>query len=322
MPKIFTEWTVLPHGALTQLDEDLWTVTGELHMPLTPLERRMTVVRLLSRQLVIYSAIALDEPQMKELESWGTPSFLIVPGDRHRMDAGIWKKRYPDVQIIAPSGARDAVEKVVPVDATDIKFTDERLQFVTVRGMTGHEAALLVRRSAGTTLVVNDIIGNMPADSGMVLRLTRFAGDEPHVPLPVKYGVKEQIEPAGSVARVVRYRRPPAHRDVAWHADRRQRPGGTARLGGYSPLTPPQPLACSIPRTHEERTPSKGSMAPGSSAEVDNPRAGIEVLEQSFDRRPRCCRSCTGPRCPYTGPDRDQYHHGSRPHGTGRMSKG
>jgi hypothetical protein len=192
MPKIFAEWTVLPHGPLTQLDEGLWTVTGELHMPLTPLQRRMTVVRLQSGQLVIYSAIALDEPRMKELESWGTPAFLIVPGDRHRMDAKIWKKRYPEVRIIAPSAARDAVEKVLPVDATDIDFADEALQFLTVRGMTGHEAALLVRRSAGTTLVVNDIIGNMPADSGLVLRLMRFAGDEPHVPLPVEWGVKDK----------------------------------------------------------------------------------------------------------------------------------
>ena len=39
MPKILEDWTVLPHGRLTRVDDGIWTVTGELHMPLTPLQR-------------------------------------------------------------------------------------------------------------------------------------------------------------------------------------------------------------------------------------------------------------------------------------------
>ncbi len=38
------QWKVLPHGKLTQLDDNLLTVTGELRVPMT-LPRRMTVVR-------------------------------------------------------------------------------------------------------------------------------------------------------------------------------------------------------------------------------------------------------------------------------------
>jgi len=192
MPKILEKWTVLPHGRLTEVDEGLWTVTGELHMPLTPLERRMTVVRLKTGELVIYSAIALDEPQMQILEAAGRPSYLIVPGDRHRMDTRIWKARYPDLKVIAPAGAETAAEEAVHVDATDVDFGDDAVRYETVKGMQGHEAALLVHRPTGVTLVVNDIIGNMPEASGFVLRIMGFAGDHPHVPLPIKMSLKEK----------------------------------------------------------------------------------------------------------------------------------
>ncbi|WP_443748196.1 hypothetical protein [Asticcacaulis solisilvae] len=192
MTKILEKWTVMPHGRLTEIDDGIWTVTGDLHMPLTPLERRMTVVRLNSRALVIYSAIALDETQMKVLEDAGRPAFLIVPGDHHRLDARIWKDRYPDIKVIAPTGARDAADEAVPVDATDVDFGDPAVSFVTVRGMSGHEAALVVRRPAGTTLIVNDIIGNMPEGAGLVLRAMRFAGNEPHIPLPVSMTLKDK----------------------------------------------------------------------------------------------------------------------------------
>jgi hypothetical protein len=192
MTKILDEWTVMPHGPLTQLDSGLWTVTGELHMPLTPLQRRMTIVRLNDGSLIIYSAIALAEPEMKRIEESGRPTFLIVPGKLHRLDARIWKQRYPQLKVLAPISARDAAEEAVHVDATDFDFADASVDFITVGGTSGFEAALMVRRESGTTLIVNDIIGNMPKDAGLVLRLTRFAGDEPHIPLPIKMGFKDK----------------------------------------------------------------------------------------------------------------------------------
>jgi len=189
MPKIFDSWTVLPHGRLTPVDEGIWTVTGRIEMPLTHLERRMTVVRLKGRRLIIYSAIALHEAQMQVLESFGEPAFLIVPGDHHRTDAKVWQARYPTIQVVAPVGAVKAAEEAVFVDTTAPDFGDGDVSFVPVEGLSGHEAALLVRRPGGTTLIVNDLIGNMPRGAGFVLRLMGFAGDEPHVPVPVKMGL-------------------------------------------------------------------------------------------------------------------------------------
>jgi hypothetical protein len=192
MTKILDEWTVKPHGPLAQVDDGIWTVTGDLHMPLTPLQRRMTIVRLNDGALVIYSAIALAEPEMKRIEEAGRPAFLVVPGKFHRLDARIWKQRYPQMKVLAPTAAREAAEEAVHVDATDYDFNDASVKLATVGGTSGFEVALMVRRPSGTTLIVNDIIGNMPSDSGLVLRLMRFAGEEPHIPLPIKMGFKDK----------------------------------------------------------------------------------------------------------------------------------
>ena len=93
MTKIHDTWTVLPHGPLSEVDDGILTVTGQLQMPLVELQRRMTVVRLADGGLVIYSAVALDEPHMAQIEALGTPRYLIVPGDAHRLDARIFKQR-------------------------------------------------------------------------------------------------------------------------------------------------------------------------------------------------------------------------------------
>lgn len=183
------KWKVLPHGRLTAIEDRILTVVGEIAMLVGKLPRRMTVVRLRDGRLVIFSAIALDEDEMRELEEFGVPAFLIVPSDHHRLDAKIWKDRYPALKVVTPEGARPKVQEAVPVDATEVDFGDPSVKFIAVPGTGGHEAALEVRTPHGTTLVLNDIVGNIRDESGVTgwfLRMMGFAGDEPHVPLPVK----------------------------------------------------------------------------------------------------------------------------------------
>jgi|ERR1051326_3437018 hypothetical protein len=189
MPQPFTEWKVLPHGKLTAVDEDILTVTGGIPMPIAEMKRRMTVVKLRDGRLVIFSAIALDEDEMHSLEDFGEPAFLIVPSAHHRLDAKIWKDRYPEIQVITPAGAREKVEKIVHVDNTQGDFGDPNVTLVDVSGTGKREAALEITRASGMTLVLNDVVGNMRNVSGFggwFLRMMGFAGDEPHVPLPVK----------------------------------------------------------------------------------------------------------------------------------------
>lgn len=190
MAKPFKEWTVLPHGPLVRLEENIMTVTGLLNMPpMGQVERRMTVVRVRGERLVIYSAIALDEAQMKVLEAFGKPSFLVVPNDIHRMDARIWKERYPQLEVIAPDAARHKVGKIVRVDESEADFRDPSVHLVTVAGTADREMALVVQSDANTTLVINDLIFNLanrPGVTGWLFKKLGMTGDEPHIPPVVK----------------------------------------------------------------------------------------------------------------------------------------
>jgi len=183
-------WTVLPHGPLEAVDGNIMTVVGEIKLPTGQLPRRMTVVRLADQRLVVFSAIALREGDMRRLEQFGTPAFLIVPNAIHRMDARIWKDRYPAMQVITPRGARSKVSEIVHVDAVDGAFGDPGVSFVSVPGTQDCESALVVKGPSGATLVVNDLIGNIHGTTGFggwLLRLMKFAGERPHIPLPCKF---------------------------------------------------------------------------------------------------------------------------------------
>lgn len=186
MTKPFEEWTVLPHGDITRIDDNVLSVTGLLRMPpMGYVTRRMTVVRLRDGRLVIYSAIALRDAEMKAIEAFGRPAFLIVPSEIHRMDVKGWKQRYPGLEVIAPAGARDKVESIVEVDDTSVDFGDPAVSFVTVPGTGAREAALVVQGPSGTTLVINDLIfnlGNRRGVLGWLFKALGMTSDEPHMP--------------------------------------------------------------------------------------------------------------------------------------------
>jgi hypothetical protein len=192
MIQTYQHWKVRPHGKLSKIDEGILTVTGPIRMPLGSFPRRMTVVRLSDSRLVVWSAIALDEKEMATLEAFGRPAFLIVPNDHHRLDARAWKERYPPVQVVAPQGSRAKVEKRVPVDTTAPDFGDPSVQFVTVSGTREREAALIARTPNGTTLVLNDLVGNIRDASGVsgrLLGLAGFAGKSAQIPRVVKWNL-------------------------------------------------------------------------------------------------------------------------------------
>jgi hypothetical protein len=185
MTAVHDIWEVLPHGPVTAIDDGILTVTGQIPLPLVELERRMTVVRLADGSTVIYSAVALDEEAMKQIERLGPPRYLVVPGDAHRLDARIYKERYPKLRVLTPPGAKERVEKVVPVDATEVDFGDPDVTWQVVDGAGGHEAALVVRRASGVTLIVSDLIANLRRKGGFegwMLHLMGFGGDGPQVP--------------------------------------------------------------------------------------------------------------------------------------------
>jgi len=185
MPKPFDTWTVCPHGPVEKVAENLWRVAAPV--PGAPFPRTMIVVKLADGRLVIHNAIALDEAQMKELEAWGQPAFLIVPSASHRIDARIYKGRYPDLRVIGPRAAKAKIDEIVHVDATEADFGDPDVRYELVGGTGEGEGVLIVRSRDGTTLVFNDVLMNMqklPGFGGFMMGLFGFTGPKPKVSAP------------------------------------------------------------------------------------------------------------------------------------------
>lgn len=188
MPKLHDEWTVLPHGPLRELERGLLTVVGQIPMPLGNFPRRMTVVGLDRERTAIFSPIALGEEEMARIERLGKPAFFIIPNQGHRLDARPFRARYPDAKIITAPGAKKGVEEAVRVDAVTADLGDE-IDLMTVAGAQEGELAMLVRHDGGSTLITNDVIGNVGHPQGpgawIMSRLMGF-GPSPQIPRAAK----------------------------------------------------------------------------------------------------------------------------------------
>lgn len=183
MAKAHDPWTVLPHGPLETAAPAVWRVEGSL--PNMPLRRVMTVARRSDGRVVIHSAIALAEAEMKQIEGWGEPAFLLVPNGYHRLDAGAFKRRYPSLRVFCPRGVRRRVEEVVPVDGTYDQFPgDEGVRLEHVGGTGEVEGVMFVHTPGDSTLVLNDILFNMPhlrGLQGLILRYVTGSSGGPRV---------------------------------------------------------------------------------------------------------------------------------------------
>jgi hypothetical protein len=163
MPKVFTQWTVLPHEPVEKLADNLWRVSGKLG----DVQRQMVLARRKDGGVVVYNGVALEDAAMKELEAWGKPSLLVVPNGYHRQDAAIWKQRYPEMKVVAPKGGRKRVAKIVPVDAvTEDAPADPDVSVFAMDGCA-FESCLQVRSNGEVTLVFTDALMNVPKRGGL-----------------------------------------------------------------------------------------------------------------------------------------------------------
>jgi hypothetical protein len=159
---------MFPYEPIVELAPNLWCVQGSI--PGVPLKRRMTLARLADGRIVIHNAIELKKKDMKRIEAWGTPAFIVVPNGYHRLDAPKLKQRYPDAEVVCPRGSRARVEQVVPVDLGYDEFPDdEQVSMEHLEGTDEREGVLSVKSDDGTTRVFNDVLFNIP-------RLDGFAG--------------------------------------------------------------------------------------------------------------------------------------------------
>jgi len=166
MARMHTVWRVLPHRPLAQLSERVWRLEGDLEG--MPLKRVMTIARRSDGGLVVHNAIAADDATMAAIAALGDIRMILVPNAFHRLDAKVFHDRFPAAQVSCPAGARAKVEQVVPVNATyDEIAADSAVELQTIDGTKANEGAMIVRDAAGTTVVLSDLVFNMPHLSGL-----------------------------------------------------------------------------------------------------------------------------------------------------------
>jgi hypothetical protein len=161
-PPAMGEHRIFPHREFEQIVPGLWQLEGSLPFPLP---RNMTVHRLKNGELLIYSAIALNDAGMAALEELGTPAWMIVPHPLHTMDAAFYKQRYPKLRVIAPDDAR-AKLRGVSVDFTpDAGLAELELRHHVAPGMRYTEIVLDLDVEGGRALVFTDLLspGNGPS---------------------------------------------------------------------------------------------------------------------------------------------------------------
>jgi hypothetical protein len=159
-------WKVFPHKPIEKLTSNVWRVEGPI--PGADGTRVMTIAKRADGTLVIHNGIALEDEQMKEVEAFGEPAELIVPNGFHRLDAKIFKDRYPKMKVYCPEGAKKKVAQVVAVDGnySDAR-QDDAVKLVHLEGTKQAEGVMIVRSDDGLSVVVNDCINNLPKLSGL-----------------------------------------------------------------------------------------------------------------------------------------------------------
>lgn len=166
MAKANREWKVLPHGAIEKPSPRVWRIEGSL--PDMPLKRVMTVVRCSSGELLVHNAIALGAETMAEVDAWGPVRTILVPNGFHRLDAPAFAARYPEAKVLCPPAARAKVEEVVKVSGVYADFaSDAAVSLHLLDGVGDAEGYVRVEDESGVTIVMNDLVFNMPHLPGM-----------------------------------------------------------------------------------------------------------------------------------------------------------
>lgn len=189
MAKLHDEWQVLPHGTVREVAPGILTVVGQIPMPLGKFPRRMTAVAIGDGRTAIFSPIPLNEAGMAQVEKLGEPAFLIVPNGGHRLDLRPFHKRYPKAKIVTAPGSKEKVEEAAKPVQTRANLGD-RARIFTLAGCEEMELAMIVLdESGGTTLITNDVIGNVAHPKGIgakiMLRLMGF-GPKPRITVAAK----------------------------------------------------------------------------------------------------------------------------------------
>lgn len=160
---------IFSHGPLVELAKGVWQITGSLSIPVP---RNMTIVRNERGELVLYSAIALEEAGMTALEALGKPELMVIPHRRHQMDAPFYKARYPALRVLSPEPSR---VRGVTVDAGLDELRASDIDAFVLPGNDHEDVVMDIPFGDGRALCICESLGNVSL-SGPLSLLFRVLG--------------------------------------------------------------------------------------------------------------------------------------------------
>ena len=219
MAKTPRPWIVTRHDPIEKLDDNLWTVAGDV--PGFPIQRRMSIVKLSSGALLFFNAFPLEDELLEEVKAWGRPAILVVPHHQHMIDAHAFQaklglKLYGPAECEAEIRARAELEGTVEAIPADANVTVQ-----AVPGVKLGEPAVIVRSGGGArvSLLFADVIQNSAKSSlKLLFRMLGFGGGPKVVPVfkmlfvKNKAAVKQQLAAWSELPGLTRL--VPAHGDV------------------------------------------------------------------------------------------------------------
>jgi hypothetical protein len=141
-----------PKCTFTKLNERTWVVSALGDR----LPKNMTIYKFNDTDLWLHSVIAMNPDDMSKLESLGTPKVLVVPNSQHRLDAALYKERYPGILVTTPSFCQKSTEAVVKMDMTVEDWTKEQKDIIAhhANGTGQFELVYELRYDSGTKAVL------------------------------------------------------------------------------------------------------------------------------------------------------------------------
>lgn len=220
MAKSARPWIVTRHDPIEKLEENLWTVHGDV--PRIPFTRRMFIIKRSDGSLMFYgTAIPLDDASLAEVTAWGRPALLVVPHDQHMIDARPFAEKL-GLRVYGPKACEAKMrERAELAGLLEDLPADPTVEVTPVAGTKTGEPAIIVRSAGGqrvTLLVADAIQNNTKGSMGLLPRLMGFAGGPKVVPVfkllftKDRAALKQQIGSWGDLPGLVRV--VPCHGDA------------------------------------------------------------------------------------------------------------
>lgn len=164
-------------SALVERAAGLFTLDAAQRFMGMPIHTRMTVVRLSSGDVLLYSPVALDAAQRDAIGALGRVRWILAPNLHHHLYAAECGRAFPGAQLLASPGLaakRPDVAWSGSIPERSASPWAKELDHLYLEGNPTHREVVLFHKRSGS-LIVADLLGNIRTLSTVTMKLFGWA---------------------------------------------------------------------------------------------------------------------------------------------------